>query len=139
MNLEKYVAVSGMAGVYKVVANRSNGLMVEDVDTGKVKFASIRQHQFSPLASISVFIDGGEEDTTDLKTVFQSMLDKMSEHPPVDPGAAKKELMSYFEIILPNYDRDRVFPSHVSKLIKWFNFMNQRGLLAPEADASEEE
>lgn len=138
MNLEKYVAVSGMPGVFKVVANRSNGLMIEDIDTGKVKFASIRQHQFSPLGTIGIYVNG-ETDTADLKTIFQTMLDKLPETPPVDAGASKAVLLDYLKVILPNYETDRVFPSHVSKLIKWFNFMNERGLLTGEGDASEEE
>jgi hypothetical protein len=46
MNLENLVAVSGMSGIFRIAANRNNGLIVEDLITGKKKFASARKHQF---------------------------------------------------------------------------------------------
>lgn len=59
MNLDKLVAVSGMSGVYRMSANRSNGLIVEEIPTGKLKFASVRKHQFTPLESIGIYTDDG--------------------------------------------------------------------------------
>ncbi len=127
MNLEKLVAVSGMPGVYRVAANRNNGLIVEDIPSGKLKFASARKHQFTPLESIGIFTDDGE--TVELKVVFGSMLEQLSEHPPVDPGSDTKDLYSYFAKILPNFDRDRVHPGDVKKVLKWFTFLQEQGLL----------
>jgi len=128
MNLDNYVAVSGMSGVYKVVANRSNGLVIEDLDTGKVKFAPSRQHQFTPLASIGIFTNG-ENETANLSEVFTSMLSNLEKTPLVDQNASKDELMNYLAAVLPDYDRDRVYPGDVKKLVKWFVFLNERGAL----------
>ena len=55
MNLENIVAVSGMPGLYRMAGSRSNGLIIEDFDTGKKRFASIRKHQFTPLESVSIY------------------------------------------------------------------------------------
>ena len=55
MKIEEFVAVSGLSGLYKMVANRNNGLIVADLDTGKRKFAPARKHQFTPLASIGIY------------------------------------------------------------------------------------
>jgi len=41
MSLEKLVVVGGISGVHRVAANRSNGLIIEDLDTGKKRFAHL--------------------------------------------------------------------------------------------------
>jgi len=126
MNLEPYVAVSKMPGIYKLVNTRSNGLVVEDLDSGKVKFCPTRKHQFTPLGTVAIYT---LDDTEALSTVFQTMLDKHASLPPVPPNSENHELFEYFEQILPNWDEDKVYASDIKKLIKWFNFLNERNLL----------
>ena len=132
MNLQPYVAVSGAPGVFILKTPRSNGLVVEEIDTGKVKFFSTRKHQFTPLGTVAIYT---LDDSTELKKVFQSMLDQMAENPPVDTKAPNHELFEYFEKVLPDFDEDRVYISDIKKVIKWFNFLNSRDLLS----ASDEE
>jgi len=129
MNLEEYVAVSGMPGIFRLVANRSNGLVVADLDTGKSKFAPARKHQFTPLASIGIYT---ETDTEELSKVFATMLKQMETNPPVPPKASAEDILEYFDMILPDFDRDRVNVSDIRKVIKWFNFLNERDLLSLE-------
>jgi hypothetical protein len=126
MNLEKLVAVSGMPGLYRMAANRSNGLIVEDLLTGKLKFASTRKHQFTPLESIGIYTDDG--DTVELKVVFGNILEQISENPPVDAGSDSQTLFAYFATILPNFDRDRVHTGDVKKVIRWFSFLQENNL-----------
>lgn len=137
MNLEKLVAVSGMPGVYRMAANRSNGLIVEEIPSGKLKFASVRKHQFTPLESIGIYTDDGE--TVELKVVFGNMQKQLSDNPPVDPGSDSQALYAYFGQILPNFDRDRVHPGDVKKVIRWFIFLNEQGLLEETPSAPDEE
>ena len=137
MNLEKLVAVGGLPGLFRVVANRSNGLIIEDLDSGKRRFASSRQYQFTPLESIAIYTDDGE--STELKNVFRSMLDQLEDHPPVELSSTPEVLFEYFSDVLPNYDRDRVHTGDLKKVIKWFNFLKGKDLLAEQATAAEEE
>lgn len=129
MNLEKLVAVSGRPGIYKMAANRPNGLIIEDLDTGKKFFAPSRRHQFTPLESISIYTDT-EEATVELKAVFISMLTQLESNPPIATKASSVDIKNYFETILPEYDREKVLVSDIKKLIKWFNYLNDRNLLA---------
>ena len=71
MNLKDLIAVSGISGIFKIAGNRNNGLIIEDLDTGKRKFAPSRKHQFTPLESIAIYT---EDDSTELAKVFQNML-----------------------------------------------------------------
>ncbi len=126
MKIDEFVAVSGMSGLYKMVANRSNGLIVESLDNGKRKFAPSRKHQFTPLASIGIYTD---DDTAELKVVFRTMLEQLETNPPIALSSSAEELMNYFGTVLPEFDRDRVYVSDIKKVIKWFNFLRERDLL----------
>lgn len=135
MNIKDLVVVTGIPGIQRIAASRNNGMMVEDLDSGKVHFASIRKHQFSPLESISIYTD--DSDAVELKAVLQSMLDNLEETPPVPPNSKPEDLRMYFSKILPNYDRDQVHVSDIKKLIRWFHFLNERGFLTAAADEEE--
>ena len=139
MNLKDFVVVTGLPGVQRIVSTKNNGMLVGDIDTGKVRFASIRKHQFSPLETISMYTD--DDDSVELKVVFQSMLDQMADNPPPEGKSSSPELRAYFTKILPNHDRDQVHISDIKKAIRWFNFLKERDLLkaSDEEKGSEEE
>ena len=137
MNLKDFVVVSGLPGVQRVVSTRNNGMMVADLDTGKVKFASIRKHQFSPLETISIYTDA--DDSIELKVVFRRMLEQLEDNPPPGLNASSEALREYFTDILPSHDRDRVHISDIKKVIRWFTFLHERDLLSGEEEVDEEE
>lgn len=126
MNLENIVSVSGLPGLYKMVGSRNNGLIIEDYDEGKKRFASIRKHQFTPLESVSIYTI---TDTAPLTDIFK----KMQESSGIpDPKADALQLQEFFEGILPDYDEDKVLTSDIRKIIKWFNFLQDRKLLTAQ-------
>ena len=131
MNLEKLVAISGKSGLFNMVSNRSNGLIVEDLDNNKRFFVSARMHQFTPLASISIYTDT-EEETVELKDVFKRMKAGWADNPLVDAKADSNEFRSYFDKIMPEHDRDKVLISDIKKLTKWFSFLHERNLITEE-------
>ncbi|MEM9820789.1 MAG: DUF5606 domain-containing protein [Bacteroidota bacterium] len=136
MNLEDFVAVSGLSGIFKLAANRNNGLIVEDLDNGKKRFVSARKHQFTPLASIGIYT---LTDTEELKVVFKAMLYQLADNPPPATNVPAPEMLNYFKGILPNFDPDRVYVSDIKKVIKWFTFLNERNLLPIEEKAKNSE
>ncbi len=145
MNLDTLVAVSGVAGIHKVLTTRANGLIIEDLNSGKNRFISSRKHQFTPLESISIYTEDGE--STELSKVFDAMQEQLKSNPiPTDLNDAKAT-KAYFEKILPNFDKDRVHNSDIKKAIKWFVYLQEKDLLIPgekpsekkEEDSSKEE
>ena len=70
------------------------------------------------------------------RTVTLSPADKAS----VSTSAKPDELRAYFAEILPNFDRERVYPSDIKKLISWYNILIGAGLteFTPEESAIEE-
>jgi hypothetical protein len=137
MKLKELVAVTGLPGLYKMIANRKNGLIVENLADQKRSFASSRQHQFTPLESIGMYTDDGE--TTELKNVFQSMLDKLDTLPLPAANDTSDAFHQYFAEILTNYDRDRVHTGDIKKAVKWFAYLHELGYTTAEEEADDAE
>lgn len=137
MNLKDYLAVSGLPGIFRMVASRNNGLIIEDLDEGKRRFVSSRKHQFTPLESIAIYTDDG--DSTELKNVFGNMLEQLEDNPPVNPNGPTEELKEYFTDVLPTYDKNRVHTGDIKKVVKWFKYMQERNLLNTEETVGDEE
>ena len=134
MKIQELIAVSGLPGLYKMAASRANGLIVEDLDTGKRKFVSMRKHQFSPLETIAVFT---MTDSVALTEVLQKIHALREETPPISHKSSNDELRSYFREVLPEHDEYRVFPKDIKKIIKWYNFLNDRNLFEQFTDEEE--
>jgi hypothetical protein len=128
MSFDNLVAISGKTGLFKMVSNRSNGLIVEEFDSNKRYFVSARLHQFTPLASISIYTDS-EDETVLLKDVFKRMLEQSTDNPVVDLKANSEAIRNYFDKIMPEHDKERVQISDIKKLLKWYGFLASKNLL----------
>ena len=126
MKLDKYIAVSGFSGLYELVNTRTNGLLIQDLDNGKTRFVSTRKHQFTPLGTIAIYTF---DDATELKVIFKTMFEQKESNPIIDVNAGSSNIREYFEKILPDYDPDRVHVSDIKKVVKWYNFLDAKGLL----------
>jgi hypothetical protein len=138
MNLENLVAIAGMPGIYRVITNKGNGIIVEDVKDKKRQFVSGRQGAVTPLETIFIYIDDAEEESTPLKNIYSSMLNQQTTTPPPTAKADDKAIKSYFHTVCPNLDRERVYVSDMKKMLKWFHFLNELNLLSLEETAEAE-
>ncbi len=132
MKLNDILAVTGLPGLYRMAANRNNGLILEDLSGGKRQFASARKHQFIPLESISIFTDNG--DAMELGKVMDRMQEQYEDNPPPSPSAANAELFDYFADVVPSFDRDRVHAPDIKRVIKWFNHLREHDLISTEEE-----
>lgn len=133
MDMEKLVAVSSVSSVMKLVSTKKNGLFLEDFDSKKIRFYTSRKYNFTPLESISIYVESDEE-TVPLGEVLGKMKTQINDNPPVDANASSDELKAYFEQILPTYNKEQVYVSDIKKIIKWFNYLNERDLLVEKVD-----
>ena len=117
MEFREIIAVTGIAGLKRVVANRNDGLILSELDGSNKKFYSNRHHMFSPLENIAIYTDN---DTVPLLDVLIEMKNQKPTNAPVDANAANDVLRNYLASILPNFDRERVNVSDIKKLIKWY-------------------
>ncbi|MCS7036150.1 MAG: DUF5606 domain-containing protein [Saprospiraceae bacterium] len=127
LNLEKYLVISGVPGVHRLISARTNGVLVEDFKEKRARFVAVRQNQVMPLATISVYTDT-EEGTVPLAEVFQRMFDAREQTPPPPTDAPGAALREYFAQVLPEHDQDRVHIADIKKCIRWFNYMLEHGI-----------
>ena len=119
MEFKDILAISGMPGLYKYVAQSTRGIIVESLSDGKRLNAS-GSARVSALSDISMFTEG--EDIP-LAEVFT----RMYAHTGGKEGLSHKEsperIKAYFAEIVPDYDRDRVHVSDMKKALSWFNIL----------------
>jgi hypothetical protein len=137
IDVKHFVAVAGKTGVVKLIAVRPNGLIIEDFDTKKREFSPVRQNQFSPFETISVYTD---DETVSLAEVFSIMKKQMEDgNTPPTEKSASDELRDYFISIVPSHDREKVHISDIKKIIKWYNFLTVRDLLKEKVEEAKTE
>ena len=136
MNLEPYIAVSGEGGLFQLKATRSNGLVLENLDSiGKSNFYSTRKHQFTPLGTVAIYT---LEDSMPLVDIYKTILAKMADLPPVSVKSERHVIEEYFDQILPDYDEDKVSIKDMKKVIKWFMKLHEHNLLTSSNSEEEE-
>ena len=65
-----------------------------------------------------------------LRQVMKNIQQKENGGPTsLDPRkATKQELTAYVAEVLPEFDRDRVYPSDMKKLLTWYNLLLENGI-----------
>ncbi len=139
MKLDKIIAIGGKPGLFKLLTQTKSGFVAESLTDGKRLTVNLR-NQVSVLSEISVFT---LEEEKPLSEVFELLLQKENgSTSSISHKADKLALEEYFFEILPNYDEDRVYPSDIKKIIRWYNILVDHKLLEiyedPEQDKEEE-
>lgn len=132
IDLNKIIFVTGLPGLYEMVANRADGAIVKSIENGQTKFAPLRKHQFSLLETISIYTSN---DSTPIAEIFDTM--KKSDLSVPDLQADQKTTLDYFSQILPDYDPDRVSIGDIKKVIKWYTFLAKHDLLQEKVEVKE--
>lgn len=125
--LETILAISGKPGLYKLVSRGNNNLIVETVDAQKKRFPAFAADKVISLADIAMYTD---EKEVPLREVLNNIKTKEGgKVASIDyRKASKEELFAYLGEVLPNFDRDRVYPADAKKLVQWYNLLVENGL-----------
>lgn len=136
MRFRDITSITGMGGLFKMESHKPSGLIVTSLTEGWTKFVSNREHLFSPLDNISIYT---ANDTVELLDVMLKAYEQKSSNPPVDAKSDNAALSAYFEKVLPEYDREKVHISDIKKFIKWFQILDEKGILATEIEEKAKE
>jgi len=122
MEYSKLISVTGLGGLFELVASKTDGAIVRSLDDLSTKFVSSRQHSFSHLESIEVYT---VRDNVNLVDVLNAM-DASRESLPAekDPAAIK----AYFQKVYPDLDFDRVYASDMKKMVKWYAILKKNSI-----------
>lgn len=134
MDLSGIISIAGKPGLYKVIAQGKNSVIVESLVNGK-RIPAYATEKISALEDISIYT---LESDVPLADVFASLLKKFDGK---EGLSHKDDVINLQEVlfeVLPEYDEDRVYPSDIKKLFQWYNLLVNAGVLTLEADEKEE-
>ncbi len=131
MNLEGIISITGKSGLFKVISQGNNVVIVENL-TDKKRMPITARYQANSLNEIGIYT---LENTSPLSDIFDIIAKKENAKQSISHRADKEDLIQYFEEILPNYDVERVYISDIKKVIQWYNAMQTAGLIElPQAE-----
>ncbi|MDQ3052158.1 MAG: DUF5606 domain-containing protein [Bacteroidota bacterium] len=132
MSLKGIISISGVPGLYKVLAQTKSGFIVESLnDKKRMPVASTQR--ISMLEDISVFTNA---DDLPLKEV---MLKLIEQDELIDAKAEPAQLREFFLTVVPDYDAERVYPSDIKKIINWFHLVKDFVAVEDEPEAKDSE
>jgi len=135
MDLSKILAISGRHGLFRMISQTKNGVIVESLTDGK-RSTAFASERISSLEEISVFTTG--EDMP-LKDVFKKIYEKLAGDHVTDPRSENVDLKEYFAELVPEYDQERVYASDIKKLLSWYNALAELKMLDFTEDVEKEE
>jgi len=132
--LKGILAIAGQPGLYKVISEGKNNVVIESLLTGK-KSTAYADAKMSTLEDIAIYT---LQEDIPLKKVFRKIFEKENGGLAINAKSSPEELKKYFAEILPEYDKERVYGSDVKKVISWYNLLNEKGLLILDDETAED-
>jgi len=125
MDLSKILTINGKSGLFKLISKGKSNFIVESLIDRK-RFPAFSHDGISSLDNIAIFTY--EEDLS-LADVFKAIHTKENGEKAPDILKDTEKLKEYFEEVLPNYDKERVYAQNIKKVLTWYNLLHDEGLL----------
>jgi hypothetical protein len=128
MDLSGIIAISGKPGLFKVVAQGKNSIIVESLIDNK-RMPAYASDRISALEDISIYT---YDEDKPLKEVLDIIYTKENGGQCISHKEDASKLLTYMIEVLPNFDQERVYPSDIKKLYQWYNLLQSTGNLKTE-------
>jgi hypothetical protein len=123
--LKKILSVSGKPGLFKLISQGKNMMIVESL-LDKKRMPALAHDRVVSLGDISIYTDTEE---LPLSIVLTKMKEKEGgKAASVEPKADGGVLRTYFAEIVPDFDKERVHTSDIKKIIIWYNLLIENEL-----------
>jgi hypothetical protein len=143
--LKEILSISGKSGLYKLISKGKNMFVVESL-IDKKRIPAYMSDKMVPLSDISIYT---ETEEVPLAKVLTKIKEKENgKEIEYTPSAIQPDgLRAYLETVLPDYDKSRVYPSDIKKLMAWYNLLTKNGFVdflpaesknEPETDSENE-
>ena len=135
--LKNILAITGKPGLFRLVSRGNNMLIVESLIDGK-RMPTYARDKIVSLADVSMYTTGDD-------IALNEVLNKLKEHENGKhcdfdiKNADNHQLREFFAQVLPDFDRDRVYPTDIKKLIVWYNTLIDAGISDFSIEEEQEE
>lgn len=128
MVLKDIIALSGESGLFRFVAHGKNAVIVEHLETLK-RHSVFDSNKMTSLDDIAVYTEAKD---MPLSQVFDLVFDSAEGKPAIDSKADGAQMKKWFEGVLPQYNKDRVYVSDIRKVALWYNILHKLDMLVKE-------
>ncbi len=128
--LKEILSISGKGGLFKIVSQGKGMLIVESLKDKK-RIPAFSKDKIVSLGDIAIYTQTDEKPLSEVLTLI-----KEKEGGKKADFSAKMDnptAVKYMEEVLPDYDKDRVYPSDIKKLISWYNLLIENNITDFEA------
>ncbi len=125
MNLEGILSISGKPGLYKLISQAKNTILVEGI-VDKKRMPLNASHQVSALEDIGIYT---YTDTMPLSDIFDAIAKKENGGQCINHKSSKVEMFTWMREVLPEFDEDQVYHSDIKKLAQWYNILQEIRLI----------
>ena len=132
-DLKKILSVSGEHGLFEYVAQGRGGIIAQSLATKQRQLLGASA-KVSSLADISIYTD---ETDVPLRDVLTNMAAKLSQGPAPDPKGDPKAIKAFFAEVIPDYDENRFYVSHMKKILTWYEELRNYATLEFAEDEEE--
>lgn len=126
------LAISGYSGLFKLVSQAKNGVIVESLIDGK-RMPAYTSAKISALEDISMYKMDGD---ILLGEVFSEIFEKDMN---VDPKSDAKALKAAFKEVVPDFDEERVYVSDIKKVFAWYLLLKEKEIITADSVKSYKE
>ncbi|KGL53100.1 MULTISPECIES: DUF5606 domain-containing protein [Porphyromonas] len=137
MSLKQILSISGKPGLFKILTGNRTPIVIQDLTT-KVKRQLFPKDKVVSLYDISIYTEEGD---LPLRTLLTTIFEKQSgkELDAENIAATPESLKSFMEEVLPSYDKERVYPTDIRKVVLWYNTLVKDGFTTFEEQEEEKE
>lgn len=123
--LKKILSIAGKPGLYKLVSTSKTLTLVESL-IDKKRIPIYPQEKIVSLGEIAIYT---MEDEIPLKDVFTKIKESEDGGKIADEHKSNnKKLFSFFETVLPTYDKEKVYASDIKKIVNWYNLLIENNI-----------
>ena len=134
MYLKDILSITGQAGLFKLVSQTKNGLIVENIET-KNRIPAFSSAKVSALEDVSIYT---YDEDLPLADVFKKIYEKLDGKPAISHKSSADDLKDFFLTMIPNYDKERVYVSDIKKVVNWYNLLARLDMIKLDEEKSEE-
>ena len=120
-DLKKILSVSGEHGLFEYVAQARSGVIAQSLISGQRTMLGASA-KVTSLADVSIYTTSEE---MSLKKVFRAIAEKLSSGKAMDSKSKPEEIKKFFGEVVPQYDADRFYVSHMKKVLDWYNCLQE--------------
>lgn len=122
--IKTILSISGRPGLFKLVSQGKNMLIVESLTTGK-RTPAYAHDKVVSLGDISIYTTEGDVALSD---VLEAVKQKYDGQPVDVKSMDDADVRALFAEVLPDYDDERVYTNDIRKVFAWYNQLIAAGV-----------